>query len=156
MKQVVSGTYHRELITATGVTDAAGTERELTTLANIVKADSKDELFSWIRYVVYRWSSADPICYEWAVIRCQQSDATQDLNADATVEGLQRMGRILKRGIIWDLPVAGSGPRPIKFELFNVKLDVGEELRILLCPWVSTAGATVSEKGLLEYRQVGN
>lgn len=154
---VTSGTYHRDLIEAgAGVQWVTGTEVEVTQVAeHIVADDGRDALFSWIRMQFWLYDTAQRTMGEWAVIRCDKDEALQDLNDDVVVENLHKQGRILRRDMFMSCDPDGGSIKRHKVELFNVKLDDDEELRLVIRPWVSAAGATCYATGILEWREVG-
>lgn len=133
-----------------------GTEAEVLAVAtDIAGSATADTMYSWIRAKIYLLNTAvEPLVYEWALIKCQSTDALQDLSDEAVMEKLQKESRIFAR----EFHATGkneSGLKPISFELYNVKLDLGEELRLVVLPHRSTAGATAEYYGVLEWRQVG-
>lgn len=156
LSHVTSGTYQREIISQTGLTFAAGTEAEVTAIAaNVIADDAKDALFSWVRVSFVLYSTAEEMVYEWALIRCDKDDATQDLNDSPTVELLQKEGRILKRGMA-TVPVPSNSPvRWQRFSVYQVQLFDDEELRLLIRPITGSSAATGRIYGLLEWREVG-
>ena len=157
VKHLTSGTYHRELINTTGMQFVAGTEREIVEVAaNIVADDGRDALFSWVRCQLWVIDTAGRCFGELAVIRCDAGEALQDLNDDTVVENLHKQGRILWRALFQSCDPDGGGVKLHKFELYNVKLDDDEELRLVFRPMNDAAGATCEYRGILEWREVGN
>lgn len=153
---VTQGTYQREIEALSGQAWTSGTEFELETVSdNIVAATAnKDELFSWVRgnYIVS--ISGTNMVYEWMIIRMDSADALPDLNSSSVVEALQKDKRIFARGFEYISNTTYQTPRRIKFELYNVKLRYGEELRLVIRPLSTTADAGIVN-GLFEWRQVG-
>lgn len=154
---VTAGTYQRDLIQAEAQAFTQGTEFEISDVSDAIVAATanKDELFSWVRGKVFKFITDGYDCYEWMVLRQNSADALPDLNDNAAVEILQKEKRIYTRGfeLVPD-PDSGGPVKPIKFELFNVKLRYGEEIRLVIRPLVTTA-ATGRYYGLIEWRQVG-
>lgn len=156
ISHVTSGTYHRDIISLADQTWATGSEFEVTTVAShIVADDSRDALFSWIRAKMYIFSIAERQFYEYAVIRCDKDEALQDLDDDTVMENLHKQGRILRRDLIMCCDPDGGSVPAVKFELYNVKLDDDEELRMVVRPIVASSAASGNVFGLLEWREVG-
>lgn len=154
LQQAVAGTYQTEQMSATGIDLTAAAEYELPMAAYVLaNTDSKDEVFSWIRYNLYHMDTAQAQICEWFVIRCLITDATQDMDDEATVEALQKDGRILTRGWTTSGQAAYGRFGKISFELHKVKLRYGEEIRVLLLPYY--VGAAFAYYGRIEYRQQG-
>jgi hypothetical protein len=153
---MTAGTYQRELSSQTAITWTGGTETEVTALANSIVANvaDQDEMWSWIRFQFYVGHSSAFMYYEYMVIKCLATDATQDLNSSSVVESLHKQSRIFARGLMYSCSSAGAS-KPIKLELYNVKLEYGEELRLLIRPLHDVVGATGMVYGLLEFRRVG-
>lgn len=153
---VTQGTYQRELIASTGQAWTAGTEFEVATVSDNIVADTadRDEMYSWVRGMMMLYISAAANIYEWMVLRMDSGDALPDLNTSSVVEALQKDKRILCRGYEYCTHPTYNPPKRVKFELFNVKLRYGEELRFVVRPLITTADAG-NIYGLLEWRQVG-
>lgn len=155
---VTKGTYQREIGDSVNQTLTAGIEYELTDVAsNIVAATAdKAELFSWIRGFYYVWCTSQPTSFEWMLLRLDTGDANPDLDTSSVVEKLQKEKRIIKRGFLLQGDLIGTGGqvKPIKFELYNLKLEYDEELRLLLRPIYASAAADNCVNGILEWRQV--
>jgi hypothetical protein len=154
---VTGGTYQRNVVNETGITFTAGTEIEGTSLASVIVADvaDQDSLFSWVRGKLYIYHNSLPIIFEWMIIKCLGTDALQDLNDNAVVEKLHKESRIMARDVSYGGTPTYVPPKNIKFEFYNVKLDTGEELRLVIRPILGGAGATGVICGLLEWREVG-
>lgn len=153
---VTSGTYHRTLIDTAPAQWVADTEVEETHVSTeIVADDGRDALFSWIRVQFYLYDTESRTFGEWMLIRCDAGEALQDLNDDTVVENLHKQGRILRRDLFMSCDPDGGSIKRHKFELYNVKLDDDEELRLVIRPWVSAAAATCFVRGIIEWREVG-
>lgn len=153
---LTSGTYKREEDDNTGVSYTAGTEVEISVVANNLFASlTEDVMFSWARCEAYLFDTTKYQLYEWALIRCAQADALQDLNDEDAVAALHREGRLLKRGMIYQNAAPYGRCKPIKFEVYNVKLLPAEELRLVVRPLVSSGAGTIEEHIVLEWRKVG-
>ena len=157
VRHVTSGTYHRDIIIQRSLTFTAGTEWEVPELAtNIVADDGRDALFSWVRCVFWVYDEGTRHLYEWFVIRCDKDEALQDMNTDSVVENLHKQGRILRRDIVQVFDPEAGNIKKNKFELYNVKLDDDEELRLVVRP-ITTGGASAgAADGVLEWREVGD
>lgn len=148
------GTYQRELI-YTGPTDwTVGTEVEQATVAQYLVASGQDEKILWARFHCFLFDTTVATITEWMLIKCSATDAIQDLNDSAVIELLLKRGKILKRGWHRDSSEAYGNSRAIKWEVYNVNLNDGEELRMLFRP-VTNAGANQMVIGELEYRIAG-
>lgn len=154
---VTSGTYQRDIVYQDSIQWAAGTEDEVDQVAtSIAGSGTEDTMYSWIRGKIYiNNNSGEHMCYEWALIKCQSADAMQDLNDAAAMEKLMRESRIFGRDI-WACGATRTSLKPVKFELYQVKLQVGEELRLVVRPVVGSAAGSVGYMGLIEYRKVGS
>lgn len=153
---VTSGTYHRDLIENTGLTLVEGTEYNVGAIqTNIVADDGRDALFSWVRCQLWAYDTTKRAFGEFALIRCDAAEGTQDLNSDTVVENLHKQGRILWRKIAHSCAPDGGGISLHKFEVYNVKLDDNEELRLVYRPWNGSAASSFDFKGILEWREVG-
>jgi len=133
------------------------TSEELTEVSAAITAagvGGKDEMYSWIRGHLYFYQLAAPTLIGWALIRCPYSDAVQNLLDPDVMEPLQHQKRIISRGWISNPPANAGRVSPVKFEVFNFKLPVDEELRFVYCPWQASA-AVGYEIGTLEWRQIG-
>lgn len=151
---VTKGTYQRSLISDVNRQIAATVEYEVADVATAIAGSATaDTLYSWVRGRGWFLNSvaAEGICLEWMIIKCASGDALQDLNDSAIVEDLHREGRVFAR----DMCAFVSGSRQFEFEFYNVKLDLGDELRMVVRPITGTAGATFHTVGVLEWRQVG-
>lgn len=156
MSFVTRGTYQREVFSQLALTFAGATEDEVDAVAtNIVASADKDELFSWVRCQFKVHSVAEAFHYEWMLIRCLSADAMQDLDDSDTMEYLQKEGRVLKRGLVSVALPNYAAARWQKFEVYNVALNDGEELRLLIRPLVGSTADAGRIYGLLEWRQVG-
>lgn len=160
MKHVTSGTFNIAYLTSTGEQYIIATSNEVAAPALYLKADDKDEMYSWIRLNAFIFDSADDLIFEYALIRCLQDDALQALDDADTLEYLMKEKRILKRGI-HAAPcygaTTGSVPKKLAFELYQVKLRTGEELRLIIRPiYPAITGNSVHELGTLEWRKVGD
>lgn len=157
VKFVTRGTYQREIVNNGALTFADGTEYEIPAIAQNVLAGTanQDELYSWIRGIVYVYDTTGTMMYEWMLLKLGTADADPDLNDSPTVELLHKEKKIFGRGItmVCD-PDAGAPVKPIKFELYQVHLPYGKELRLLIRPITVTGAATGYCKGLLEWRKV--
>lgn len=154
---VAEGTYQRTTVSVDTATFVAGTEYEVANVANLILASTanQDEMYTWIRGMMFVYDTATAMCYEWFVIRCEITDATQDLDDSTVAEALHKDKKIYARGLIMAPDPDMGGPvKPIKFEFHKVRLRYGEELRLLLRPILVSGGATGYVKGVLEWRQV--
>lgn len=154
---VTRGTYNREIVDLSTITYTPGTEYEVEPIAdNIVAATAdKDELYSWVRFMAFIHDTASHLVFEWMLIKCPSADATQDLNDSDVVEKLHKDKRLFARGLLLSPDPDQGGPvKPVKFEVFNVYLPYGEELRLVIRPIQSSGGATGRVHGVLEWRQV--
>lgn len=153
---VTQGTYQRELIASTSQAWTAGTEFEVSTVSDNIVADTadRDEMFSWVRGMLMFYITAASNIYEWMVLRMDSGDALPDLNSSSVVEALQKDKRILSRGFEYVTHPTYNVPKKVKFELYNIKLRYGEEIRFVVRPLVTTADAG-NIYGMLEWRQVG-
>lgn len=153
---VTKGTYQRLLVEPAVVQHVSGTEGEITAIAGVILTPAEgDAMFSWIRYKSFIYSTdavGDKLLFEYALIKCGTGDALQDLNDSVKMEDLHKQSRVFARDTIF---VRSGDAKTIKFELFNVALDNGEELRLVIRPWITTTGASVFHRGVLEWRQVG-
>lgn len=156
LEYVTSGTYQCEHSPPTALSVVADTEVELGLLAtNIVCTE--DALISWIRYRWAVWSIDEPLVFEWFLIKCQSTDAIQDLSDNLVIEGLQRDSKIFARGVQVE-PVGGrdaTAPVLHTHQFYNVKLKRGEELRMVIMPYSSCTASHAFAVQLLEWRQVG-
>lgn len=153
---VTQGTYQRDLIAMEGVAMTTGTEYEVADVSDVITATTanKDELFSWVRGLIFVYIDNLPSMHEYMLIRMKQADALPDLNDAAAVEYLQKEKRILTRGWIHQPLWTYNSLKAVKFELYNLQVPYGEELRFVVRPLTSTA-ANGYVRGLLEWRQVG-
>lgn len=153
---VTSGTYQRALVYQDNMTWVANTEDEVDGVAAAIAGDvTKDTMYSWIRAKIYVNNNvAEHMGFEWALIKCASGDALQDLNSAADMEKLMKESRIFARDVQYYSLSRGS-VKPIRFELFNVKLNLGDELRLVVRPLCASAGASMYYIGLIEWRQVG-
>lgn len=151
------GTYQRDLIADTAQSWTGATEFEVDELSDAVFASGKDEMYSWVRGMVFLYDSDAFWGYEWMVIKCDSADALQDLNNNSAVEDLLKEGRIFARGLhMLPAPSTGAPVRPIKFEFYKVELQDGEELRLVIRPLITCNAGKGYIYGILEWRQVGN
>ena len=157
VEYVTSGTYQRQDWLATAQTQTVGTEYEIAYVSGVIVAETanKNELFSWVRGQVFLYETAQYSAFEWFLVRMDTADAIPNLDDEPTAEKLQREKRIMSRGLICQGHPTYGGLRPIKFEVFNVKLVYGEELRLIIRPLVASGAAQSTHFGLLEWRQVG-
>lgn len=159
VEYVTAGTYQRLTLESTGVALVKGTELELdTNISDNIRGDGvSDALFSWIRYLGYFGTlSTYSTAIEWMLLKCLQSDGTQDLSDPAVVERLQKESRLFARGMIVNGSAeAGNGYRKLAFEVYNVKLQLGEELRLVGRPLLAVGASNFVGYGVLEWRQVG-
>lgn len=154
LEHVTRGTYHRASVDTGSQTWTISTELELDELSDVLAASGKDEMFSWIRYQFWLYSAASACRFEWMLVKQLSTEALPDMNDDATMEYLFKERKIFARGLMAQTAPT-YGVRMIKGELYNVKLSDGEELRFVIRPM--TAGLSdMAEKGLIEYRQIGN
>lgn len=157
IEHVTKGTYQRDTVALEGQNWAQGTEFEIPDLAAVILADTadKDELFSWIRGQVFVYDNVAGWSYEWAIIKCDVGDGLQDLNDNSATEILHKEGRLFARGLAMTPGNTYGVARPIKFELFNVNLRYGEELRLVIRPLKATSAGGGYVYGIIEWRQVG-
>lgn len=149
------GTYQRELIADAPADWAVGTEVEQTTVATKLVASGQDERVLWARFSVYVYDASVPTITEWMLLKCLATDAIQDMNDSSAIELLLKRGKILKRGYHHaNANLAYGSASKVKWEIFNVDLNDGEELRMLFRP-VLNAGTATSVVGELEYRLAG-
>lgn len=156
---MTKGTYQREIIALSALDWVAGAEYEVTAVASNIIASTaqKDELYSWVRGTLFVYDVTSGITYEWMLIKSVSSDATQDLNDSDVVEKLHKERRIFARGLVLvPDPDAGGPVKPISFQVYNVALPYGEELRLLLRPIRASGTANGRIDGLIEWRQVGS
>lgn len=151
---VLSGTYQCASTTTTSCTFTTDTEFELPLLATSIVC-IEDALLSWVRYRFWCWGGDEQAFYEWFVIKCQSTDATQDLSSSTVLEDLQREHRIIKRGAVATPVTTSMRGKPIMIELFNLKLVRGEELRLLVRPLYTGTASHGKYIELCEWRQVG-
>lgn len=156
LQQAVAGTYQTEQVALTNIDFTVGTEYEVAVIATSILAntDSKDEVFSWIKLGAVAGDTASAWAYEWFLLRCNITDATQDTDDEAVMEALQKDKKVLKRGFLSGGNASYTGWRKLEFELFQVRLRYGEEIRLLINP-LYTGGATNCLYGRLEWRQQG-
>lgn len=156
LKYVTQGTYQRDIVLTESQTWTIGTEFEVTDLSDVIIAStvSKDELFSWVRGQIFCYKTGDGFLFEWMLIRQKTADSLPDLNDNAAVELLQKEKRIFARGLVHQPAPEYSKLSAVKFEVFNVGLRYGEELRFVVRPLTAASG-TGFLKGLIEWRQVG-
>lgn len=152
---VTAGTYNRVTIAADTLDWTSGAEWELTDLATNVAASGKDELYSWIRAKIYVCATGERCVYEYAVIKCASTDALQNLDDSPTVELLHKQHKVLARDIMMVPAPVNSSVKPVKFEFFNVQLNDGEELRLVIRPIATNTVDLGTYYGLLEWRKVG-
>lgn len=151
---VTSGTYQREVVNQSGLDLVVGTEAEIPELAtNIVCTE--DALLSWVRMHWAHYSHTEAELYEWFVIKCQSSDGIQDLSSATVVEDLQRLKKIFGRGVVTQCAAAYGKVKVMKLEFFQVKLNRGEELRLVLRPILANTASAGKYFAVLEWRQVG-
>ena len=156
LSYVTQGTYQRELVELEAQAWTEGTEFEVAAISNNIVAatENRDDLFSWVKFQGYLFIWATVGQFEWMVLRMESGDGLPNLNDNGVVEALQKDKRILKRGFYMTANAGYEVPPKIKFELFNVKLRYGEEIRLVIRPMETTADAG-QVKGILEWRQVG-
>lgn len=150
---VTQGTYNVFRATDSGIAWTDGTEYESTRVSNQVLASGKDELYSWVRGQFLLYSVGSPWRYEWFVVRMNSADALPDFDTSSEVEVLQKEKRIYARGMIMAPLRTYSSIRTVKFELYNVKLRDGEELRLIIKPYGTVADGVV--QSVMEWRKVG-
>lgn len=158
IRHATEGTYQRAILHETVINFAEGTEYEITHLAANLVADTadKDELFTWVRGMYFVYSTSAHMSFEWILMRIDAADADPDFNSASTFERLHKEKRIFARGIILNPdPDVGGPVKPFKFEVHQVKLLYGEELRLLLRPIGVSGAADGQVVGLLEWRQQG-
>lgn len=153
---VTKGTYNREACDEGAFTLTAGTEKEVANVAVYIHATAAggDQLYSWIRGCFFVWADTGML-YEWALVKGLIGAAVPNLNDSDTVEKLHKDGKLFARGIDMS-PIKETGRlKPIKFELYNVILQDGEELMMIVNPWCTSGANNARIMGLLEWRQVG-
>jgi len=154
---MTAGTYQREVEAQTSFQLVAATEYEIAIVANNILAGAvSDQLFSWIRLNTLIGTAAESLAVEWALIKCTATDATQDMNSAAQMEILQKEGRVFGRGLLQHGSQSTTGYAKLSVEFYNVKLLIGEELRLLLRPLVGTVAATCNAYSVIEWRKVGS
>lgn len=154
LEHVTRGTYQRALVEETGQTWAVGTEFEAEDISDVLVASGKDEMFSWIRYQLWLYQTDGPCKYEWMLVRQASADPLPDMNDSSVMEYLFKEKKIFSRGLMAQTEDT-YGLRALKAELFNVKLYDGEEIRLVVRP-ISSVTATGVQRGIVEYRKIGN
>lgn len=149
------GTYQRELISYTSLTQVVGTEYELAMVATKLLASGADERIKWARFHVLCFDIGQFVTGEWMLYKCLSTDADIDMNTAATIELLQKRGNLLKRGYYVSSKADYGKLQGIKFEIYNVDLNDGEELRLLIRPIQISGANTFNIQGELEYRIAG-
>lgn len=158
VRHATEGTYQRAVLHMTGLNFVEGTEYEVSTVADVIVAstENEDELFTWVRGMYFVYSTSAHMSFEWALIKIDSADADPDLNSGTIFERLHKEKRVFARGMILNPdPDVGGPVKPFKFEVHQVKLLYGEELRLLLRPIGVSGAADGQVVGLLEWRQQG-
>lgn len=152
---VTQGTYNVYRATDSGLSFTAGTEYASSRLSNQVAASGKDEMYSWIRGMFRIIHSDASVCSgEWFVLKQKTTDALPDMDTSAEVEVLQKEKRIFAHGMFSNGSATYYPPKWIKFQLYNVKLNDGEELRFVFKPFTTTVGHG-QIMSIMEWRAVG-
>jgi hypothetical protein len=149
---VLSGSYQTEEQAWATRDLTENVEQEIALLSDNIAAPTDDVLLSWIRF---RWTCQtldEPVAYEWYLLKCKSTDALQDLSDELVIEAMQRDKAILKRGT-YILGYATVGYKMTTIQLYNVKLERGYELRLVIRPIISTGHCKSWAR--LEWRQVG-
>lgn len=148
------GTYQYVEISVVPQDLTVGTDYEIGAVATALIAAGQDERVLWARAKIFTCDNGQQMLGKWALIKCLATDALQDLNSATDLELLLKRKHILARGWVQSPHVSYGRMSHIDFEVFNVDLNDGEELRLVYCPVV--AGSAQPFYGDLEYRIAGD
>lgn len=159
LRQVTAGAYERAIVqqTTLALNGTAGTEVEIGNVGGYIAAFENagvDQLFSWFRIqaqVYCTLASGEDICFEWMLIRLDESEALPDLNDSATVEKAQKEKRILDRGLYRCM--AGTNGKTISIEKYNVKVPKGTAYHLVVRP-INESCSAGHAFAIVEWRKV--
>lgn len=154
LEHLTQGTYQIVRSTDSGLSHAVATEYENDDLSTVVVASGADKLYSWVKGQHLVWNTGGHSGYEWFVIRQNAGTAAPDMDNSDTVEVLHKEKRIYARGLIHQPNPVYQRLKPITYEFYNVRLRDGEELQLIIKPFVAVT-STVSQYNTVEYRIVG-
>lgn len=160
LKVISQGTITQTWTTNTAQDFTAGTEKLLGGVSTVLLASANDEVINWMKlmFVVFPDNQvANFALYQWWLIKQKTTDALPNFDsANFEYDRLIRNGQVLGRSK--DIVAVGNDAytnhRCITVEKYNIRLQKGEELRLVIRP-LNTIADGVYEFTALEYRLAG-